>query len=107
MIFLVEIHRSTCWDLVHCEHHKSALANIRKHASKKKGYVDDESWKTETTFEIEGTQLYASNTALGTDGGVYDRSFYDISPRITTFVKGVTYGLFDWNIPCGLLVAGW
>ena len=27
----------------------------------------------ETTFEIGGTQLYANNTSLGTDGGVYDR----------------------------------
>ena len=71
------MHRSTCWDLVHCEHHKSALANIRKHASKKKGCVNDESWKTETTFEIEGTQFYANNTAHGTDGGIYYWSFGD------------------------------
>ncbi|PAV16680.1 hypothetical protein PNOK_0830000 [Pyrrhoderma noxium] len=62
------------------------LINIRKHASKKMGSVIDESWVTETTFEIGGTQLYANNTTLGTDGGVYDRSFGGFNPRTTTSV---------------------
>ena len=50
------------------------------------GSVNDESWVTETTFEIGGTQLYANNTTLGTDGGVYDRSFGGFDPRTTTSV---------------------
>ena len=62
------------------------LINIRKHASKKMGSVIDESWVTETTFEIGGTQLYANNTTLGNDGGVYDRSFGVFNSRTTTSV---------------------
>ena len=50
------------------------------------GSVIDESWVTETTFEIGGTQLYANNTTLGTDGGVYDRSFGVFDSRTTTSV---------------------
>ena len=50
------------------------------------GSVIDESWVTETTFEIGGTQLYANNTSLGTDGGVYDRKFDGFNPRATTSV---------------------
>ena len=50
------------------------------------GSVIDESWVTETTFEIGGTQLYANNTTLGTDEGVYDRSFGGFNPRTTTSV---------------------
>ena len=62
------------------------LINIRKHASKKMGSVIDESWVTETTFVIGGTQLYANNTALGIDGNVYDRSIGGFNPRTTTSV---------------------
>ena len=51
------------------------------------GSVNDESWVTETTFEIGGTQLYANNTALGIDGNVYDRSIglliFPTQPLIT------------------------
>ena len=50
------------------------------------GSVNDESWMTETTFEIGGTQLYANNTTLGNDGGVYDRSFGVFNSRTTTSV---------------------
>ena len=60
------------------------LINIRKHASKKMGSVNDESRVTETTFKIGVIQLYANNTTLGTSGGVYDRSFDGLNPKATT-----------------------
>ena len=62
------------------------LTNIRKHASKKMGSVNDESWKTEMTFEIEGTQLYANKTALSIDGSVFDLPFGDFNSRTTTSI---------------------
>ena len=49
-------------------------------------FVNDESRATETTFEIGGTQLYANNTALGIEWGVYARSFGGFNPRTTTSI---------------------
>ena len=53
------------------------LISIRKCASKKVGFVNDESWVTETTLEIEGKQLYSNSTAHGNDGSIYKWSFGD------------------------------